>query len=150
MRGLGKSSILEVMKSEPVDSFIDYYQLLGVQPDAGDAVVRKAFMSLAKEQHPDMGGSLEDMRLLNVAYATLRSTKSRKAYDMLHQFHTGALATAYRDTHDDTFSPSSLDGLTDADIDNFINSVFNEYVTKPSKEPLHKKAASALRFRRKK
>ena len=138
------------MTHETSKAFVDYYQLLGIQPDALNEDIRTAFVRLAKLQHPDTGGSLEDMQDLNKAYSTLRDGTSRKAYDLIHQFHTGTSTVAYRESALDDKSGSSIASLADDEIDDFVNSVFAEYAAKPPKKPFHKKAASALRFRRRK
>ena len=138
------------MTHEISKAFVDYYQLLGIQPDALNEDIRTAFVRLAKLQHPDTGGSLEDMQDLNKAYSTLRDGTSRKAYDLIHQFHTGTSTVVYRESALDDKSGSSIASLADDEIDDFVNSVFAEYAAKPPKKPFHKKAASALRFRRKK
>ncbi|MBP7857461.1 MAG: J domain-containing protein [Candidatus Saccharimonadales bacterium] len=138
------------MTHETSKAFVDYYQLLGIQPDALNEDIRTAFVRLAKLQHPDTGGSLEDMQDLNKAYSTLRDGTSRKAYDLIHQFHTGTSTVVYRESALDDKSGSSIASLADDEIDDFVNSVFAEYAAKPPKEPFHKKAASALRFRRRK
>ena len=33
----------------------DYYDVLGIQKNASDTEIKKAFRTLAKENHPDMG-----------------------------------------------------------------------------------------------
>ncbi len=138
------------MTHETSKAFVDYYQLLGIQPDAMNEDIRTAFVRLAKLQHPDAGGSLEDMQHLNKAYSTLRDGTSRKAYDLIHQFHTGTSTVAYRESALDDKSGSAIASLSDDEIDDFVNSVFAEYAAKPPKKSFHKKAASALRFRRRK
>ncbi|MCA9327838.1 J domain-containing protein, partial [Candidatus Saccharibacteria bacterium] len=52
-------------------SFVDYYELLGVQTTVSDQTLRKAFLLKAKAAHPDAGGSTEAMQQLNKAYKTL-------------------------------------------------------------------------------
>lgn len=50
----------------------DYYRVLGVQRNATQIEIRQAYVRLAKELHPDRGGSVEAMRNLNRAYHALR------------------------------------------------------------------------------
>lgn len=109
-------------------SFVDYYELLGVPTDAGAVEIRNSFIRLAREHHPDVGGSTETMQQLSAAYRTLISETSRRAYDMLHSFHVSKSEVAY---HDDTDKGGKIDDLTDDEIDDFIDEVFREYHTQP-------------------
>jgi curved DNA-binding protein CbpA len=47
------------------------YDVLGVSPDASQAEIRRAYLSLARRHHPDAGGDADDMRRLNEAWAAL-------------------------------------------------------------------------------
>lgn len=110
-------------------SFIDYYELLEVPTNAEPAAIRLAFIRLAKEHHPDVGGSTADMQLFNVAYRTLMSATSRKAYDRLHDFHTGSSETQYRNYGN--VEGTTVDDLTDNEIDDFLDTIFAEYHNQP-------------------
>ena len=59
----------------------DYYTILRVDPAAKREVIRAAYVSLAKEHHPDAGGAAERMVALNEAWAVLGDVKRRAAYD---------------------------------------------------------------------
>jgi curved DNA-binding protein CbpA len=63
-----------------------YYQILGVAPDATDEEIEKSFRLLARRLHPDLNGgdgaTVEMMKELNVARATLTDTAARAAYDV--------------------------------------------------------------------
>ncbi len=59
----------------------DYYELLGVTPEATSDGVRAAYRREARVWHPDHGGSDERMRLLNEAFAVLTDASERRAYD---------------------------------------------------------------------
>ena len=48
------------------------YEQLGVSPDATATEVRDAYRSRAKETHPDRGGSSEEFKQLQEAYATAK------------------------------------------------------------------------------
>lgn len=49
------------------------HRVLYVAPDAPEIVIRAAFQALAREAHPDRGGSEEVMRELNSAYEAMLS-----------------------------------------------------------------------------
>jgi len=106
--------------------FNDYYKLLGIKPNANTFQMRRAFIQKAKQHHPDVGGSTELMRLLNVAYNTLNLPTSKAAYDRLHRYHTGNKESEYTKVgfHAETKlkSPNS-----DEYIDWFIDTIYAEY-----------------------
>lgn len=60
----------------------DYYEELGVQPDATDEEIRAAYRRKAKGAHPDRpGGDAGKMAQANRAYETLISPDRRLTYD---------------------------------------------------------------------
>jgi molecular chaperone DnaJ len=62
----------------------DYYELLGVGRDAGDADIKKAFRRLAREVHPDVSeapDAHERFRELAEAYEVLSDPERRRTYD---------------------------------------------------------------------
>lgn len=63
----------------------DYYEVLGVDKNADDATIKRAFRKLAKKYHPDANpgdaAAAEKFREANEAYAVLSDEKKRRAYD---------------------------------------------------------------------
>lgn len=63
----------------------DYYKILGVQRDADEATIKKAFRKLAKQYHPDTNnGNAEAEKKfteINEAYSVLGDEEKRKEYD---------------------------------------------------------------------
>ena len=59
----------------------DYYKTLGVSRDATTDEIKKAFRKLAREHHPDAGGSEAKFKEINEAYEVLSDEKKRKLYD---------------------------------------------------------------------
>lgn len=58
-----------------------YYDILGVQENAGGAEIKKAYHDKAKKAHPDLGGDSGDMVALTLAYSILKDPDKRKRYD---------------------------------------------------------------------
>lgn len=59
-----------------------HYEVLGVGREATPAELRRAYLDLARRHHPDrLGGSVEQMRAVNEAWATLRDSERRRRYD---------------------------------------------------------------------
>lgn len=63
----------------------DYYEVLGVNKDATDADIKKAYRTLAKKYHPDMNPGDKEaekkFKEINEAYAVLSDADKRRAYD---------------------------------------------------------------------
>jgi len=62
-------------------SVSDLYVLLGVQPDANLAAIRRAFRKKVRSCHPDGGGSAEAFHELKTAYDVLSDPLRRRRYD---------------------------------------------------------------------
>ena len=68
----------------PVATKRDYYEVLGVPRDAGDADIKKAFRSLARELHPDVNpdpAASERFKECAEAYEVLSDSQRRARYD---------------------------------------------------------------------
>jgi curved DNA-binding protein CbpA len=59
----------------------DLYAVLGVPHDADLATIKAAYRSLARINHPDLGGDQRVMVRLNEAWQTLRDPDRRATYD---------------------------------------------------------------------
>ncbi|MDP9736401.1 molecular chaperone DnaJ [Curtobacterium sp. 260] len=62
----------------------DHYDVLGVQPDASDADIKKAYRRLARELHPDVNPSpdaAERFKDVTHAYDVLSDPEQRRRYD---------------------------------------------------------------------
>lgn len=61
----------------------DYYDVLGVAPDAGAAEIKRAYRQLARRYHPDISGDERGSAFLEVsrAYTVLSDPDRRRSYD---------------------------------------------------------------------
>ena len=68
-----------------MDTFTDYYRVLGVDSHASASTIKAAFKKLALKYHPDVykgPDAQERMRDLLIAYQTLSDPASRRDYDV--------------------------------------------------------------------
>lgn len=80
--------------SPPLVRCKDFYEVLGVTKDAGEADIKKAYKKLALQLHPDKNrapGADEAFKAIGNAVATLTDEKKRQMYDLYgkDEFNTG-------------------------------------------------------------
>jgi curved DNA-binding protein CbpA len=72
----------------------DYYEVLGIAPDASADEITRAYHRLAFQYHPDRNRKSEEahekMREINEAYAILSDTIKRREYDLSRGYSTRA------------------------------------------------------------
>jgi DnaJ-class molecular chaperone len=92
----------------------DYYQILGIQKDAGEKQVKEAYRHLAFKYHPDRNQgnpeASEQMKSVNEAYAVLSDPAKRHEYDALRQRFGSSAHTRFRSNYSeqDIFSGSDI------------------------------------------
>ncbi|WP_329740616.1 DnaJ C-terminal domain-containing protein [Dyella sp. A6] len=66
--------------------FKDYYDILGVKPDASEAEIKTAYRKMARKYHPDKNkdaGAEDKFKAANEAQEVLLDAEKRRAYDQL-------------------------------------------------------------------
>jgi curved DNA-binding protein CbpA len=69
------------------DPEVDYYEVLQVHQKAHPEIIKRAYRTLVAQlhAHPDLGGSHQQMVLINRAYEVLSDPELREAYDRWRQ-----------------------------------------------------------------
>ena len=95
----------------------DYYEVLGVNKNADDAAIKKAYRKLAKKYHPDTNQGNADaekkFKEVNEAYGVLGDKEKRKLYDQYGQdqyYSSGGPQNGYQEFH---FEGSDMDDIMD-------------------------------------
>lgn len=111
--------------------FKDYYEILGVQPDADGKEIKTAYRKLARKYHPDMNpdeGAEDKFKEVAEAYEVLKDAERRAEYDELRQY--GGKQGAGFEAPPGWQSSSGFSGAGsrhfEGDFSDFFNSVFNE------------------------
>lgn len=59
----------------------DLYEILGINRDASDEEVKRAYRKRAREAHPDTGGDESEFKDVTTAYEVLKNPEARANYD---------------------------------------------------------------------
>jgi len=109
--------------------FKDYYQILGIEPDADAKTIKGAYRKLARKFHPDMNpdeGAEAKFKEVAEAYQVLKNDQRRAEFDELRQY--GAQSTedfrpppGWQASRD---AGNQGDAQFDGDYSDFFNSIF--------------------------
>lgn len=104
----------------------DYYKILGVEKNASEEEVKKAFRKLAHAYHPDKsGGDEAKFKEVSEAYAVLSDKKKRAQYDM-GGMGAGGFGGAGFNPNDFGFDFSGFgtEGFDAGDLSDILSSIF--------------------------
>ena len=109
--------------------FKDYYQILGVEPDADTKTVKKAYRKLAHQYHPDMNpdeGAEAKFKEVAEAYQVLKDEQLRAEFDEMRQYGTQSKQgfeppPGWKASHDTGYQGGAQ---FDGDFSDFFNTVF--------------------------
>ncbi|GLX78764.1 curved DNA-binding protein [Thalassotalea insulae] len=111
--------------------FKDYYQILGLEPDASAKEIKTAYRKLAHKYHPDMNpseGADAKFKEVAEAYHVLNNPKTRAEFDELRQY--GAQSPygfqpppGWQASHDAEFENTQQFG---EDFSDFFNAIFGQ------------------------
>ena len=115
----------------------DYYQILGVDQNAGEKEIKEAYRQLAFKYHPDRNKensrAAERMKQINEAYAVLSNPSKRGEYDTFkHQFGNSAYSQ-FKQTYSehDIYSGSDINHIFEEMAKSFgfrgFNEIFKEF-----------------------
>tara|TARA_B100000683_G_scaffold212038_1_gene206856 strand:- start:50 stop:865 length:816 start_codon:yes stop_codon:yes gene_type:complete len=65
---------------------MSHYKTLGVQENATDAEIKKAYKRLAMQHHPDKGGDAKMFQQISEAYDSIKTQEKRQQYDQFRKF----------------------------------------------------------------
>ncbi|MDO5016479.1 MAG: molecular chaperone DnaJ [Eubacteriales bacterium] len=99
----------------------DYYEVLGVDKDADDKEIKKAYWKLAKKYHPDVNPgnkeAEEKFKEANEAYEVLSDPDKRKRYD---QFGNAAFDPS-------SFSGYGAGGFSGINLEDLFSTLFGDF-----------------------
>lgn len=108
----------------------DYYKILGVEKNASEEEIKKAFRKLAHAHHPDKsGGNEAKFKEASEAYSVLSDKKKRAQYDTFGQAGTGGAGGGFQGGFNPQdfgfdFSGFGNAGFDTGDLGDILSSIF--------------------------
>lgn len=109
--------------------FKDYYETLGVQKDASQGEIKRAYKKLARKYHPDVSKEADAeirFKALGEAYQVLKDPEKRTAYDQLGSNYQAGQDFNPPPNWDAGFEFNGGDSAGSADYSEFFESIFGQ------------------------
>jgi curved DNA-binding protein len=109
--------------------FIDYYKILGIEKNASEEDIKKAYRKLARKLHPDLNPNDKDahkkFQQVNEANEVLSDAEKRKKYDAYGKDwkHADQFEQQRQQQQQYAGGPQ-FSGESDSDFSNFFESIF--------------------------
>ena len=114
--------------------FRDYYKVLGVEPGADDAQIKKAYRRLARKYHPDVSKEAdaeERFKAVNEAHEVLGDPQRRAAYDNVRGSYREGQPFQPPPNWDFSSGPGAGGGFSqgsfDGDFSDFFETLFGHH-----------------------
>ena len=118
----------------------DYYKILGVDKNASEADIKKAFRKLAHQYHPDKNnGNSEKFKEINEAYQVLNNKDKRSQYDQFGSTFSSGGQQGYAGGNPFGFDFSNFSGFSQAgqnvDFDFDLGDIFGSIFSREAGSP---------------
>lgn len=129
-----RAAIIKVVPSKM--EYKDYYKILGVERNASEDVIKKAYRKLAKQYHPDRNPgnkqAEEKFKEINEANEVLSDPSKRSRYDQLGESYTrwqqrGAQPGGFNWEDWSTYTPGGSVSGDYGDLDEILGGSFSEF-----------------------
>jgi curved DNA-binding protein len=109
--------------------FIDYYKILGIEKNASEEDIKKAYRKLARKLHPDLNPNDKDahkkFQQINEANEVLSDTDKRKKYDQYGKDWKHADQFEQQKKQQSQYTGGQqFSGESEGDFSNFFESIF--------------------------
>lgn len=120
-----------------MQNFRDYYQILGVSPDASAEEIKRAYRGLARQYHPDVNpgdkAAEEKFKLLGEAYEVLYDADKRQQYEQYSQYWDKSTGKGWG--RKSKRSSKNADYSAFEDFDNFVEQLLKQHQATPRSVP---------------
>lgn len=117
--------------------FVDYYKILGLDKNAGEADIKKAYRKLARKYHPDLNPNDKEankkFQQINEAHEVLSDPEKRQKYDKYgenwkhgEEYEKARQSQSRNENYSSGFNSSGYDfsGEEGGDFSDFFSSMF--------------------------